>query len=290
MYKSPSDNMKWSICIKGRVVVNNVHILREEICIMKINRKKAFGMLAVVWVLGIGALVLGNEGKDDADIVEAFAAGNYMDTVGRVSAYVNYGSEYLSHSARQDMAEGIARALGIDSEITLDMERSQSEEGCRVTSSYSLTTPVAQTDISIIAIEQESTSTIMALEQYILVDVSIENSVESAVYYRECIENYFDSIGIDADITLSLKGSVKGPLSNEEKNHICEDILEALGGQLITGSRSNELYTVYGYSEGINEYVVNGTTKSNINVAITYDSVKDASWVYVATPILKEDF
>ena len=69
-----------------------------------------------------------------------------------------------------------------------------------------------------------------------------------------------------------------------------EKILNALDGKLITGSRSNQLYTLYGYSESISEYVVSGTTKSNINVAITYDSIEDVSWVYVATPILQEDY
>ncbi len=257
---------------------------------MKLNRKKAFVMLAVVWVLGIGAMVIGQDDKKDADIVEAFASGNYMSTVGQVSAYVNYGGEYMSHSDRQDMVEGIAEALGIDGDIELKVDRSQTDDGCRVTSSYSLETPVAQTDISIVSIEQETTSTVMAVEQYIFVDVSIDNSVESAVYYRECMEEYFDELGIDADITLSLKGSIRGPLSNDEKNSICDKVLDALGGKLVTGSRSSELYTVYGYSDSISEYVVNGTTKSNINVAITYDSAEDVSWVYVATPILQDDY
>ena len=85
---------------------------------------------------------------------------------------------------------------------------------------------------------------------------------------------------------MSLKGSVKGTLSNNKKNEICEDIISSMDGELITGSRSDELYTVYAYSDRISEYVVNGTTKSNINIAITYDGVNDVSWIHVATPIL----
>ena len=258
--------------------------------IMLINRRKALLFLAALWILGIGAMVVNNDNNENGDIVEAFASGNYMSTVGQVDVYVNYGSEYMSHSARQDMVEGIAKAIGIYSEVKLDVEREQTEKGCKVTSSYSVISPVAQTDISIVTIENESRTAVIGVEQYILVRISIQNSIESAVHYRACIEKYFDELGIDADITLSLKGSIKGPLSNQQKNQISEKILNALDGKLITGSRSNQLYTLYGYSESISEYVVSGTTKSNINVAITYDSIEDVSWVYVATPILQEDY
>ena len=258
--------------------------------IMFINRRKALLLLAGLWIFGIGAMFIGNNKGEKADIVEAFASGNYMNTVGQVDVYVNYGSKYMSHGARQDMVEGIAKAVGINSEITLDVDREPVDNGCKVTSTYSLTSPVAQTDITIVTIEKENISTVMGVEQYILIRLSIQNSVESAVHYRECIEKYFDELGIDADITLGLKGSIKGPLSNQQKNEICDKILKALDGKLITGSRSEQLYTVYGYSDNISEYVVSGTTKSNINVAITYDNIEDVSWVYVATPVLQQEY
>ena len=276
-------------CIKGRGDVNNVHILREEICIMKINRRKALVMLAVLWVIGIGVMVAGREEKE-ADIVAAFASNDYVSTVGQVHAYVNYGSEYLSYSDRQDVVESIAAALGIDSEVKLEIARDKKGDGYVVTSSYTLVSPTASTKISIVSVEREDVDAVMALEQYILVDVAIDNSAESIVYYRDCLEKLFDSMDVDADIMLSLKGSIRGTLGNDEKNQITEKILESLDGELITGSRSKELYTVYGYADSIDEYVVNGTTKSNINIAITYDGSNDVSWVYVATPILQEDY
>ena len=56
------------------------------------------------------------------------------------------------------------------------------------------------------------------------------------------------------------------------------------------GSSSDDVFNVYAYSDSIKDYVVNGTTKSNINIVMTYDSNADVTWIYVATPILSENY
>lgn len=259
---------------------------------MKTKKGKAILTLGVIWITAFVLIVATRETNKNADdgLVTAFASGEYIDTKGTVSVYVNYGNKYLTDKDRQQIIEEIATTLGIEKEIVLDIKRGELENGSSVTTTYSCIGNNARTDISIITIEGTSSSMVMSTEQYILVDISIDNSVESAVYYKECIDKYFKDMGINADITLSFKGSVKGTLNKNQKNKICENILECLDGKLITGSTSDELYTVYAYSDSIEEYVVNGTTKSNINVAITYDSVSDLSWVYVATPILSESY
>ena len=259
---------------------------------MKTNKKKALITLAVMWVIAF-VLIIGTKEKiqiDDKDIVTAFAVDEYVDTVGRVYAYVNYGNDYLDDMDRQELAQQITKALGIESDIELQIQRGQSDTSSSVTATYRCETENSKTDISIITIENASESLALALEQYILVDISIDNSVESAVYYKNIIEKFFAQNNIEADVSLSLKGSIEGALSNNRKNSICDSIISALNGKLITGSSSDELYTVYAYSESIDEYVVNGTTKSNINIAITYDKVEDISWVYIAIPLLDESY
>ena len=256
--------------------------------IMKADKKKALIVLAALWLAAFILIVVTSESDNIGEdgIVTAFESRDYISTNGTVTAYVNYGNKYLSDNYRQTIIRDIASVLGIDRAVTADIKRGESSDSSSVTATYSLVTENARTDISVITIESNNSGAVLSLEQYILVDISIDNSVDSAVYYKNSIEEYFAQNGIDADITLSLKGSVKGTLSNNKKNEICEDIISSMDGELITGSRSDELYTVYAYSDRISEYVVNGTTKSNINIAITYDGVNDVSWIHVATPIL----
>lgn len=56
------------------------------------------------------------------------------------------------------------------------------------------------------------------------------------------------------------------------------------------GNRDEKIYTVYGYSDKTEEYVVFGSTKTNVNVAISYDENSNISKIYMATPIISEKY
>lgn len=259
---------------------------------MKTKKGKALIILGAVWLLAFAGLINTwlQERESEADIVTAFASGNYINTNGTVSVYANYGSRYLSEEDKKQLIKEIASAVGIVGEININTERQSGEEGspATTTTTYANATRNASTDIRIVTIENQKAENVITLEQYILAEISIDNSLESAVHYEEKLREAFEDKGISADVTLSLRGSVKGTLSNSRKNEICENIIERLNGEMVIGSKSDELYTVYAYTEDIPDYVMNGTTKSNINIAITYDEGQDVSWIYVATPILKD--
>ena len=260
---------------------------------MKAKKVKALAVLAIVWVVAfIQLLYAWSRGRDkEADIVTAFASGDYISTVGTVSAYANLGKEYMSDDEKEKIINGIASSIGIEGQIEIETVRDEkSENEWVISSSFSRKSPNAVTDISVVTIEHKLQDNTINLEQYIFAEISINNSLESAVYYDEKMRNAFKDMKISADVTLSLKGCVEGAWSNSEKNHICEDIIEKLDGKIVIGSRSNELYSVYAYTEKISDYVLSGTTRSNINIAITYDSDKDVTWIYMATPVISENY
>ena len=92
------------------------------------------------------------------------------------------------------------------------------------------------------------------------------------------------------DITLRLRGDIEGELSNSEKNDISDHILENVGGSVVTENRGADMYTIYAYADNIDDYVVYGTTKTNINIVISYNDVRGVTEVYMATPIMNEDY
>ena len=261
---------------------------------MKSKKAKALVIMAIVWLLAFAQLIntWQNKQVSEADIVTAFASGNYMSTNGTVSVYANYGNKYLSTDDKKEIITRIAETLGMEEKMDIKTERDESEDGTKATviTSYSSYTNNTATDIKVITIENKTDESIISSEQYILVDLPIDDSLESAVHYESRLREVMEKMGISADITLSMKGCVKGPLSNSKKYELCESIIEKLDGKLVIGSNSDEIFNVYAYSENIKDYVVNGTTKSNINIVITYDSDEDVSWIYVATPILGESF
>jgi hypothetical protein len=128
------------------------------------------------------------------------------------------------------------------------------------------------------------------LKNLVTVTISFENSLESAFYYKDLLKQTFAAAEVSPDITIQLKGNIKGELSMSEKNVIADKFLESAGGEIVTESRKDDLFTIYAYTDKIEEYVLSGSMKTNLNVVISYDEINDITEVSMATPFLEEDF
>lgn len=252
------------------------------------NRKKAIITLSSIWLVAFICLIFTwiNDSRERADIATAFATGNYLSTNGVVNVYADYGNKYLSDEDKKNIIIKLANAIGINGDLEFQSKR-EGEAG-KYTGMVSFTTynNSSSTDIRIVTIENEATEGVVYLEQYILMELSIDNSIDSAIYYKEKIEDELERLNIAADVNINLKGCVQGPLSNAKKNEICEDIIEELKGELIIGGENDDIYTVYAYSKNIKDYIINGSVKTNINIMISYDKEKDLSWITVGAPII----
>ena len=252
------------------------------------SRKKAIIILSSIWLVAFVSLVYSwlNDVSNKTDIVTAFATEDYLATNGVVEVYADYGNKYLSEDDKGKIITRLAEAIGIKDGIELQSKREEQNGKYTSTTSFSTSTNYSDTDIRIVTIESENIGDMMYLEQYILMEVSIDDSIESVVYYHDKIKNMLEDMKIAADVSLSLKGCVQGTLSNSKKNQICDKLIEDLNGTLVIGGENDSIYTVYAYSDDIEGYVINGSVKSNINIMITYDKNQDISWIQVGTPIL----
>ena len=59
---------------------------------------------------------------------------------------------------------------------------------------------------------------------------------------------------------------------------------------MVVEQRGDELYTVYAYTGLINDYVKSEGNKINVNIAFNYNEKKNKTNLYVATPILNQDY
>lgn len=252
------------------------------------SRKKAIIILSSLWLVAFVSLVYSwlNDVSNKTDIVTAFATEDYLATNGVVEVYADYGNKYLSEDDKEEIITKLAESIGITEGIELQSKREKQGEKYTSTSSFSTSTNYSNTDIRIVTIESQDTGDMMYLEQYILMEISIDDSIESVVYYHDKIEKALTDMNIAADVSLSLKGCVQGTLSTSKKNQICERLIEKLNGTLVIGGENDSIYTVYAYSDDIEDYVINGSIKSNINIMITYDKNQDISWIQLGTPIL----
>ena len=240
-------------------------------------------ILITLWILAFVKFI-GSEADKEPDFVNAFSNDSYLSTTSSIGVTVYCGNLYYSDEAKQDMLVSVAEKLGISDGYELT---SQVEDG-KTTKELTKISKYAVTELKFVSVKNEKDEQVT--RQYVMVNIDILNSLESAVVYRDKLEEIFAEMNFDADVTLTLKGNIKGMLTTEEKDNITDEIISSLGGDIVSEKKASEIYTVYAYSDKIDDYVVNGTDMTNINVAITYDEILGETNIYMATPIINEEY
>lgn len=262
---------------------NRKHIVQEG---MKDMRKKLLYICGVLWLFALFQMVKNYEEEKEPDIITAFTSDMFLDTVSQVKSTAFYGNVYLEEEDREKVIKEIASKLGIEEPYEITTEETDTGKKTVLEKNASSVTTV----ISLVTVESQVSKIIMSQKQYITVDMEISNSLESGVYYRDIIESIYEDMDLSADVYLYLKGNINGDISSSEKNSIADHIIESLNGDIVTERRSSDLFNVYAYSENIEDYVVYGSTRTNINIVISYNDITGMTEVYMATPIMNDDY
>ncbi len=249
-------------------------------------RKKLLYICGVLWLFALIQMIYNFELKGEADIVTAFTNDMFLDTVSSVESTAFYGSVYLEDSQREQLLKDTAKEMGIVEPYIIHYEKTDSGKKVILTKEASSVT----TTITLVTVETKVSAIIMSQKQYLTIDMEIENSLQSAVYYRNMVEEINEKMDLSADVYLYLKGNIRGDISYSEKNSITDNIIKNLNGKVVTENRGSDIFTVYAYTEDIDDYVVYGNTKTNINVVISFNDATGMTEVYMATPILNIDY
>lgn len=250
-------------------------------------RKKMIIFMASLWLVAFVSMIFtSKEGNEELDFVMAFSNEKYMYTESAVYGEASVGNMYYTPEEKKEYLDKVAKELGLNTEYSYTEERKDDV----ITSKIEKVAKNAITVIEFVTVETVKEKNIITLKNYLRIRIDISNSLDSAIAYKEIIEKVYTNKNIAADVFLNLKGSIQGELSNVEKNNIIDKIMSKLNADIVTSNRTDELYVVYGYSDDLKDYVVFGSTKTNVNVAITYDEINNESMIYMATPIINEDF
>ena len=209
--------------------------------------------LASLWGIAfVGMIFSGKREDEELDFVTAFSNEKYMYTESAIYGEANIGNMYYTTEEKKAYLDEVAKELGLNSEYSYNEERIDNI----ITSKIEKVAKDAITIIEFVTMETVKEKNIITLKNYLRIKICIANSLDSAVAYKEKIEKIYDDKNIIADVTLSLKGSIQGELSNVEKNDITDKIMRKLNADIVTSNRTDELYVIYGYSEDLKDYVV----------------------------------
>lgn len=146
-------------------------------------------------------------------------------------------------------------------------------------------------------INSESETVIKCVEVngrlYLYTKITIYGKGVYDIYeYKERLEEYYYS----EDVTIIsnkilYEGTYNGRIDMQEKDAITDRVFEKLAAtenaRYVSG---NDMYTVYGYSSGITECVINDGIPVNVQVASYYNEIKDETVILVGSPIITEEY
>lgn len=240
----------------------------------------------VLWLAVITQMVVNRVFREDFQITEAFVNTDMEEMKSSLEIVAEYSGEFLSEADKKDMIRQIADSIG----LTLDKEIHIQKEGSRSEYAYTKQAKYAETEIKVISMEQEYEEAVR-MKHYIIVRMSILQSIQSIEGYKNVLLNMLEQLGVDRkQITMRFDGCYAGARTKEEKERIAELLIRELHGEIALDYEEGDLYTVYAYTGLINEYIMSLGSKVNIQVAITYDEQKDKTIVTLATPILNESW
>lgn len=241
-------------------------------------RKRWVVIFMMLWILAGIQVLKSSLVEKEEQITEVFGR---IGTEERNSQTEYFGKikEYLKDTEeRKAFLRQIAEKLGLEQAEEPKEEKKEGhiltqivKEGAR-----------AKTELKILTLNEE--------DQYLCARIYFEDDLRSAMYYRTQLQNLLESKVEDAQNTTIANGFYQGKLTDDEKDEVADGILESFGAHVVSENCTERLYTVYGYTAGINDYIMQGDHAINVNVAITYDEQRDKTHVYMAIPVMNEAY
>ncbi len=250
------------------------------------RKKLLVYIFVLIWMVVAVQLVVNASMKRKDQIIEAFSVVDTIPVESDVEAYGYFGDMYLSPETKEQMLTNLAKELGITDGYFLESVSGETFTRSQLIKDGAF----AKTSLQIISMETKSEDNADIIQQYFYATITIYNSVEQILYCRDLLEDTFENVGMKADVNIYLAGEIRGELDENKKEWLVQSFLESMEAKEVCGSRTKDMYTIYGYTPNEQEYVYQHSERVNVNIAITYDEERDKTRVHMAVPFIAKTF
>lgn len=214
-------------------------------------------------------------------VVTAFSEENFVSTDTIIEAFGEYSDSYMDEESKKEALCQIAASIGLENDYDVETDKESmilTKNGDNARTVISLLTSV------------KDYGTYKSARQYLTVNLTIYQRTDCALAYKNMLEDIFEANSIDGYVNINLKGMMAGALNYYERNRLADSLLKSLDASIVTENRDNELFTIYAYTEKIDEYIVSMGKKVNINISEEYDEKNNMTVICLATPLNNLDY
>ncbi|MDO4453714.1 MAG: YwmB family TATA-box binding protein [Eubacteriales bacterium] len=241
-------------------------------------RKRWIVIFIMLWVLAGIQVFKNNLAEREQQMTEVFAQIGTEEKNSETEYFGKMKGSFMDEEERKQFLVKTAGQLGITEMGNVIEEQREGHILTQITAENTR----SRTELKIL--------TMSSKEQYLCVRISFENDLYSAMYYRTRLSDLLEEKVEHPQNTMTAYGFYRGNLTVEEKDKITEEILDCFGAHTVSRQETEQLYTTYGYTGGIKDYIMLGDQAVNLNIAMTYNEIKDKTKVYVAIPVMSESY
>ena len=247
-------------------------------------------LIAAAWLFVFLKLLVGAIFEKNTSLVAAFSVTNPQEISASVEVTAKYPLGNLSDKNKLLVLDEVADAIG----LTLDAEPKVTESETRQEIAFFKDALAADTEVKVITLyknnivstgEQEAPAPVT----YLYAKISLNHSLDTVLAYKTLLEETLEDLSCtEISTTIQLVGDYAGYLPLERRNEITEEILDALGAKVVYEYREHELYTVYAYTAGLDNYITVDNKKINVHIAMSQNEEHYRTVLYLASPILPD--
>lgn len=251
--------------------------------------KKTAGkvVLAVVlWAIAITRIILyGNNETAKETLVSAFNQIQLNEMTATLDCFGYYADVYLSEKAKETFVKDIGYELGLNY-CDVYTER----DGELATTKIFKDGKYADTEIKLITHEEKITDNVLESHQYVMISIDLGTNINAAMEYQKILKALFDKMEMDGDVTVNLTGYLEGEADLALKNMISDQLIEQMDAEIVAENRTDDLYTIYAFTDSVDDFIEVSGEKINLNISTYYDEQDDNTYFYVSTPIINTEY
>lgn len=251
-------------------------------------KKRILTGLAIVWTVLLIQVGITYFAVREPDAREAFGTLEITGVGSYIDAYGYYGDVYLTEETRRQMLVNLAKELG----ITEGYEVTASEGDSYSKLSLGKMGKGSTTGIDLVSYEGTNQEGEATHEQYILINLRLEDQGKEIGTYKNRVEQIYRNIGIEPVLGYGIQGTMLRKTDENTREDIAKGLFGEMNAAYVTkvSGDAGQYESIYGYSRDIKRYVYQNGEKINVNVVFTYDEEGDRTNIYLAVPFLNESY
>ncbi|QUH29530.1 YwmB family TATA-box binding protein [Vallitalea guaymasensis] len=242
-------------------------------------------------ILVFAALIVANDVEKmlvngEEKLLTTFNEVNFTLCETDLNMWGEYSKSYMTEPEMEKLALEVVNKLGLEPEYNVDYN---SEEFKKV---YSINkkTEEADTTIKVVELIEEVANNGLKVENYIVINIVLNDKCGSILYFRDKITEIFQEMNMDARDNLTITSKHKGKLDESKAKEIVKQIANKMSCQVKDSFKTENIYSIYGYSRYIDEHIITEGEKINVDLALTYNELEDMTYLYAAIPVITIDY